>query len=375
MSTFEAFKNIVEELSKDPETEEKLTDLRKEIADAYVQKLKTEKSDLLLALGEDIVADYLVDEGFSDKLHDHLVEKALESVSSLSSDLKLFREKLKAATEDDLQKLKTEIVSNPESESQSPSQIDHASETQDENKTSDEETASKPLASTPSLVGERGDMHADARLAEAPQHQGNSEIEQKEQELQVEVSPEIEQFYNQLKGKEKPDLKPFALAMSGYLKLKPELKNPTYLSVVDFSLSNKEKRFYVINMEKKTVEITEQVGHGKNTGWEFAQNFSNKTGSLQSSLGFYRTPAEIQKANSKSRSGLKMKGIEDSNDNAADRGIYIHPAPVTGSEGCFTLPMKQQEANEIMDKLKWDSLLFAYYPDQKYVDSSKYLAA
>lgn len=65
-----------------------------------------------------------------------------------------------------------------------------------------------------------------------------------------------------------------------------------------------------------------------------------------------------------------MQGIEESNDNAKQRGIYIHPGSVKGSEGCFTLPTK---ASQVMKKIKGDSLLFAYYPDQEYLASSDVL--
>jgi len=160
------------------------------------------------------------------------------------------------------------------------------------------------------------------------------------------------------------------LAFYGYEKLKSELKNPKYLTVVDFSKSNKQERMFIINMKTKTIENSLSVGHGKNSGDEFAKNFSDTLGSRQSSLGFYRTPSEITKSHTKSWYGLRMNGIEDSNDNANNRGIYMHPGGLK-SEGCFTLQMSQQEADKIMNKLKGDSLLFAYYPNDKYLASSK----
>jgi len=93
-------------------------------------------------------------------------------------------------------------------------------------------------------------------------------------------------------------------------------------------------------------------------------------GSNATSLGFYRTPDKIRKSNTKNRSGLLLHGIEESNDQATKRGIYIHPGSVEGSEGCFTLPEK---ADEIMNKVKGDSLLFAYYPDRKYLAESRFI--
>lgn len=179
--------------------------------------------------------------------------------------------------------------------------------------------------------------------------------------------------YLRLTWTQKPDFKPFYYAMLGYKRLKADLWNIEYLTIVDLSKSNTQKRFFLINMPKLQVESAEQTGHGKKSGGEFATAFSNEIGSNQTSLGFYRTPAAIEKARTKDRSWLLLNGIESSNDNANYRRIFIHPAGIDQSEGCFTLPMSQEEANLIMDKIKWDSLLFAYYPDENYLLNSEIL--
>lgn len=331
----DALKEIVTNIKKDPETEAQLQEFRKEIAESYVQKLEKEKSDLFLSIGRDLVVDYLVDEGFTDSIHDAFVEKALISLSSNFSDLKEFRDKLKNATTDDaLSSLKIEI---------------------------EKEVDKDPQES--SLAPENKESGASVSSLTSPESWKNTGIA-------IDISQWAESFYDQLEGKEKLDIQAFSLAFYGYEKLKSELKNPKYLTVVDFSKSNKQERMFIINMETKTIENSLSVGHGKNSGDEFAKNFSDTLGSRQSSLGFYRTPSEITKAHTKSWYGLRMNGIEDSNDNANNRGIYMHPGGLK-SEGCFTLQMSQQEADKIMNKLKGDSLLFAYYPDNKYLASSK----
>jgi len=43
--------------------------------------MEKEKSDLFLSIGRDSVVDYLVDEGFTDGIHDAVVEQALNSLS------------------------------------------------------------------------------------------------------------------------------------------------------------------------------------------------------------------------------------------------------------------------------------------------------
>lgn len=126
-------------------------------------------------------------------------------------------------------------------------------------------------------------------------------------------------------------------------------------------------------MQSLEVEYAGLTWHGKKSWVEFATAFSNENGSNQTSLWFYKTSAEIRKARTKDRSGLLLEWLEKSNDNARKRGIFIHPAGVDQSEGCFTLPMSQEEANIIMQKIVWWSLLFAYYPDQEYLVTSNLL--
>jgi hypothetical protein len=185
--------------------------------------------------------------------------------------------------------------------------------------------------------------------------------------VELPFNASITQRYEMLTGVDKPSLQAFTFAMQGYEKLKGKLKNPDYLTIVDYTKSRNENRMYVINLKTNRVEYLVPVGHGKKSGGTFARSFSNEIGSNETSLGFYRTPLTIKKSRTKKRSGLLLQGIEESNDQAVERGIYIHPGPVNGSEGCFTLPNK---ANEIMNKVKGDSLLFAYYPDKEYLAQS-----
>lgn len=105
-----AITDIVEGFSEDSEAKEKLQDLKKEVAKIYLEKLEQEKPDLVLAVANDLVLDYLIDDGFTDKIHDAFVGNALTSASAQSADLKAFREKLnKASTAEELELLKSEI--------------------------------------------------------------------------------------------------------------------------------------------------------------------------------------------------------------------------------------------------------------------------
>src|SRR5262245_26485237 len=65
-----------------------------------------------------------------------------------------------------------------------------------------------------------------------------------------------------------------------------QVKNKAYVTIVNFNLPSTEKRMHVIDMSTGQVEDL-LVAHGKNSGNTYASVFSNKQGSLQSSLGIY----------------------------------------------------------------------------------------
>ena len=189
-------------------------------------------------------------------------------------------------------------------------------------------------------------------------------------QFNITISQEHQELYSQLQWPEKPDIEPFACAIKWYETLKSNLKNPKYLTVVDFTKSNSENRFYVINMTNKTVEYATTVWHWQwSWTWEFATSFSDISWSNQSSLWFFRTPDSLFKPTNRKWSWLLMNGIEDSNDSAKSRWIYMHPGWKI-SQWCFTLP--KSESSDIMNKVKWDSLLFAYAKSKDYFSQSKY---
>ena len=109
--------------------------------------MEKEKSDLFLSIGRDSVVDYLMDEGFTDGIHDAVVEQALNSLSWLSWDLKNFREKLNnAATEQEIADLKNQILT-PSIESESQFQ-ESESTPQDSDLTSEKESSTLEAANS-----------------------------------------------------------------------------------------------------------------------------------------------------------------------------------------------------------------------------------
>jgi hypothetical protein len=61
------------------------------------------------------------------------------------------------------------------------------------------------------------------------------------------------------------------------------------LAVIDYGLPSTERRLWVFDLTQRRVLFHELVAHGKNTGADRAEIFSNEDGSLMSSLGAFVT--------------------------------------------------------------------------------------
>lgn len=172
----------------------------------------------------------------------------------------------------------------------------------------------------------------------------------------------------------------FTLAYHGFEKLNNtgKLNADSILTIIDYSKSSREKRMFVVDLKSQTILFHTVVAHGRNSGQEFAREFSNNMNSHQTSLGFYITGSTYAGSNGYS---LQLKGVEAGiNDKALARAIVIHGAAYANestiyargylgrSYGCPALPQKM--SSKIIDKIKGGSLLFAYYPDNKYLEKS-----
>jgi L,D-transpeptidase-like protein len=153
------------------------------------------------------------------------------------------------------------------------------------------------------------------------------------------------------------------------------------LTVIDFSLPSTERRLWVIDMMNRRVLEHELVAHGEGSGGNNAVAFSNRVGSNQSSLGLFRTEDTYQGGSGYS---LRLTGLEPGvNDRAMERKIVVHGAdyvdaaviPELGrlgrSHGCPALP--RSAARSVIDMIKGGSALFAYYPDEQWLQESHFL--
>lgn len=176
----------------------------------------------------------------------------------------------------------------------------------------------------------------------------------------------------------------YRLAMHGFEKLKTEgkLQNDSVLTIIDFSQSSKNKRMYVIDLLHKTLLFNTYVAHGRNTGGEYAEKFSNKSGTYESSLGFYITQSLATGAHV--GLSLILQGIEKGfNDLAKQREIIMHGADYATEQfirangrlgrsfGCPSIP--PELIQPIAEAIKDGSCLFIYYPDNTYISHSALL--
>ncbi|ADY52250.1 hypothetical protein Pedsa_1693 [Pseudopedobacter saltans DSM 12145] len=119
----------------------------------------------------------------------------------------------------------------------------------------------------------------------------------------------------------------FEKAITGFINLKSENRlnnDKDILTVIDFSKSSTEKRMWIIDLKNKSVLLNTYVAHGRGSGDDIANSFSNLAESHQSSLGFYVTNETYQ---GKHGLSLRLDGLDKGINNLArTRAIVVHGA-------------------------------------------------
>jgi hypothetical protein len=161
-----------------------------------------------------------------------------------------------------------------------------------------------------------------------------------------------------------------AKALLEYDARRGNIKNPEYLSVIDYSKPSSEKRFYIIQMKTGKVWKT-YVANGKGSEPNkngVAKQFGNEGRSHRSSIGVFMTQDVYYGKHGKS---LRLAGLSATNSAARARAIVIHGAsyvqdkPVVQgrSWGCPAVPMKYRET--VINMLKGGSLILATVEKKK----------
>ena len=170
-----------------------------------------------------------------------------------------------------------------------------------------------------------------------------------------------------------PTMHPAALraALSAWdvLHSRGEISRPL-LTVIDYGLPSTVKRMWVFDLASRRLLFHELVAHGRNSGEDLALAFSNKEGSLMSSLGAFLTGTTYNGRNGYS---LRLRGMEPGlNDRAEARTIVIHGAPYVRDEVAHRLgrlgrsygcpAVRPEIARTLIDEVKDHTLLYAWHP-------------
>jgi hypothetical protein len=176
----------------------------------------------------------------------------------------------------------------------------------------------------------------------------------------------------------------FEMALKGMEKLLQAgiTRKDNIIAIADFNQPSTNKRLYIIDLDNYELKFRTWVAHGKRSGKEMAEQFSNKISSNQSSPGFYVTGSTYQ---GKHGYSLRLEGVEQGiNDNAGRRAIVIHGAdyvnpnmiPKLGyigrSQGCPAIPMNLHRP--VIDQLKDGACLFIFSPSDSYIEKSSLIS-
>jgi hypothetical protein len=153
------------------------------------------------------------------------------------------------------------------------------------------------------------------------------------------------------------------------------------LTIIDYSLPSSVRRMWVLDLKKETVLFNTLVAHGKYSGELRSIRFSDKPGSLESSIGLFVTGKTYYGHDGYT---LRLIGLEKGfNDKAEARHIVMHGAwyvskaaiqhhgTIGRSWGCPALDEKI--IRPVIDMVKDGTILFAYYPQRKWLRTSTYL--
>jgi len=159
------------------------------------------------------------------------------------------------------------------------------------------------------------------------------------------------------------------------------ITDPSTLTVIDYSKPSNEKRLWVFDLRAHELLYEELVAHGQGSGDNLAKVFSNQPDTHASSLGLFLTEDTYVGKNGYS---LRLKGLDEGfNHRAGERAIVMHGAPYVSDDfvkkngrlgrswGCPAL--REGVAREVIDRVRGNGIVFSYYPNQDWLDSSRYL--
>ncbi len=181
----------------------------------------------------------------------------------------------------------------------------------------------------------------------------------------------------------RPNVLRLALAAANRADERGLVQRRDLLTVIDYSMPSSQPRLFVFDLDTHKLLFRELVAHGKGSGGDFANFFSNSPGSLATSLGLFVTADTYNGGNGYS---LRLRGLEQGiNDMAWDRAIVMHGASYVSRQAVkalgrlgrsFGCPAVRREVSQkIIDTIRGGSPVFAYYPDKSWLSKSAFLLA
>ena len=179
------------------------------------------------------------------------------------------------------------------------------------------------------------------------------------------------------------DDKVLRLALKAYVRAQQQgYVRKQLLTVIDYSKPSTEKRLWVFDLKRGRTVMNTWVSHGKNSGQLNANSFSNSNGSLKSSIGVFVTDKPYVGGHGIS---LRMRGLEKGfNDHAYNRNIVFHGAAYVSNTMAHQLgrmglswgcpAVSTNIIKSLVDTIKGNTVVFAYYPDRNWLRNSRYIA-
>lgn len=173
------------------------------------------------------------------------------------------------------------------------------------------------------------------------------------------------------------------LSLTAYAKARAQgLDNKRLLTIINYALPSSDARLWVIDVLHGKVLFNTWVTHGKNSGGVHATSFSNDVGSRASTLGVLLTDSQPYVGHN--GYSLRLHGLEPGiNDNAYRRSVVFHGASyaseaVAKSRGALGLSwgcpaVGPAVAKPLINTIKDKTLVVAYYPDRKWLNTSKWV--
>ena len=160
-----------------------------------------------------------------------------------------------------------------------------------------------------------------------------------------------------------------------------DLAAPPTLTLIDYSRPSTQPRLWVFDLHSGALLFHELVAHGKGTGENLAEHFSDDMNSHQTSLGLFVTRDTYVGRNGYS---LRLEGLEPGfNGRAMERAVVMHGAPYVSEDfatkqgrlgrswGCPAL--REAVAHQVIDTVRGGGVIFSYYPDEKWLTASRFL--